>query len=283
MDSRWDEKQQRRQDKDARMIELRDMLQNVVDEMENNKQKAEADRQESRQDLERVIEDLRQQNREQQDLLTSLSQTWRDDCERYHEETVNAVKSTANEQVPFNVQGYLDEFSRALATEVRMLLGEVGKIREERRALQHEIGELLCLKSKYTPGGEFEPDWRPPAPAAPPVDPMPPVPEMPEAPPMPKPGWRTVHTRPKKKKKAEQQAQQQQPVASTSAPPVHLMQQHLPQDLRGQLTRSWATWQPDRAALTPPSVEPTLAVPGRESPGLFGPRTPSNGSMYDRR
>jgi hypothetical protein len=22
-----------------------------------------------------------------------------------------------------------------------------------------EIGELLCMKSKYGPGGEFEPDW----------------------------------------------------------------------------------------------------------------------------
>jgi hypothetical protein len=22
-----------------------------------------------------------------------------------------------------------------------------------------EIGELLCIKSKYGPGGEFEPDW----------------------------------------------------------------------------------------------------------------------------
>ena len=61
---------------------------------------------------------------------------------------------------------------------------------------------------------------------------------------MPKPGWRTVHPKPKKKKKAEQQAQQQQPVASTSAPPppVHI-QQHVPQDLRRQLTQSWATWQ----------------------------------------
>jgi len=37
-----------------------------------------------------------------------------------------------------------------------MLLGEVGRIREERRALQHEIGELLCIKSKYGPEGEFE-------------------------------------------------------------------------------------------------------------------------------
>jgi hypothetical protein len=34
---------------------------------------------------------------------------------------------------------YLDEFSQALAAEVRMLLGEVGKIREERRALQQYV------------------------------------------------------------------------------------------------------------------------------------------------
>ncbi|KAJ4496016.1 hypothetical protein C8J55DRAFT_414638, partial [Lentinula edodes] len=70
-----------------------------------------------------------------------------------------AVRETANEQVPYNIQGYLDEFSKALASEVRILLGEVGKLREERRALQHEIGYLLCMRSKYGPGGEFEPDW----------------------------------------------------------------------------------------------------------------------------
>lgn len=69
-------------------------------------------------------------------FLILLSSGWRADCERHHEETISAVRSTAHEQVPFNVQGYLDEFSKALATEVRMLLGEVGRIREERRALQ---------------------------------------------------------------------------------------------------------------------------------------------------
>jgi hypothetical protein len=30
----------------------------------------------------------------------------------------------------------MDEFSKAIASEVRVLLGEVGKLREERRALQ---------------------------------------------------------------------------------------------------------------------------------------------------
>jgi hypothetical protein len=58
-----------------------------------------------------------------------------------------------------------------------MLLGEVGKFREERRNIQlsvvtvssrdqrlinafsSEIGTLLCLRSKYEAGGMFDPDW----------------------------------------------------------------------------------------------------------------------------
>jgi len=79
------------------------------------------------------------------------------------------TKSTANEQVSFNVQGvYIDDFSRALSTEVRMLLGEFVK------RGQHEIGELLCTKSKYGPGGEFEPDWTPLRPPGPPPPDVPP-------------------------------------------------------------------------------------------------------------
>ena len=71
---------------------------------------------------------------------------------RNREETMAAIRETANEQVPYNVQGvsrlspavptpthyeqYLDEFSKSLANEVRMLLNEVGKLREEKRSVQ---------------------------------------------------------------------------------------------------------------------------------------------------
>ena len=67
-------------------------------------------------------------------LITFLA--WRADCEWHKNETIEAVKATANEQIPYNVQGYLDEFSRSLATEVRMLLSEVGKLREDKRNLE---------------------------------------------------------------------------------------------------------------------------------------------------
>lgn len=37
--------------------------------------------------------------------ITYLSPGWRADSARQHEETLNAVRATAQEQVPFNVQG----------------------------------------------------------------------------------------------------------------------------------------------------------------------------------
>lgn len=73
--------------------------------------------------IETLLEELQRQNAEQRELLTSLSESrsefnylrgrsadscsadWRADSTRQHEETIEAVRSTAQEQVPFNVQG----------------------------------------------------------------------------------------------------------------------------------------------------------------------------------
>ncbi|KAF8308980.1 hypothetical protein DL93DRAFT_2063403, partial [Clavulina sp. PMI_390] len=109
--------------------------------------------------IEDVIMELRRQNGELSELLRNLSNDWRNDSERHHLEVIDAVRAMAAEQVPFNVQHYLDEFSKALSAEVRILLKEVGKLREEKRSLQHELGSLLALKSQYGPGGEYEPSW----------------------------------------------------------------------------------------------------------------------------
>ena len=69
------------------------------------------------------------------------------------------MRRAAQEHVPFNISDYMNEFSRALAGEVTLLLQEVGKLREEKRNIQHEIGCLHSLKQKYNPGGIFDPDW----------------------------------------------------------------------------------------------------------------------------
>ncbi|KAJ7028730.1 hypothetical protein C8F04DRAFT_1212100 [Mycena alexandri] len=270
MEERYNEKLARREGKDFKFVELRDMVQKIHDDMEADRARAEDARlaDAGKPGIETVIEELKRQNAEQRELLTALSETWRADSNKQNADTIEAVRSTAREQVDFNVQGYLDEFSRALAQEVRMLLGEVGKLREERRALQHELGYLLCMKAKYGPGGEFEPDWKPPpgAPGGPPLDPgpAPPPPELPQA----KPGWRTVPNRPPPQSRKQKKKDAAQPQAAPAPDPRRQVQ-------------SWATWQPNLDYVpTPQSQEATtLLVPDTGSPGLFGPRSP-RGSRY---
>jgi hypothetical protein len=126
-----------------------------------------------------------------------------------------------------------------------------------------EIGELLCMKSKYGPGGEYEPDWyvllyfssflgvshtfscrtppgEPPGPQPPTEPPIPPIPE-PTDPPFVRPAWRLYH--PRKKRKKEPKA----PVHATSVQPPQARPSHMgpsPMDrhLRQQVA-SWNTWR----------------------------------------
>ncbi|EFI27492.1 hypothetical protein CC1G_15527 [Coprinopsis cinerea okayama7 len=301
MEQRYQDKLARRQAKDVEMVELRDMVQKLTEEVVADRDRVDqfVAQTATRTDLEGVIAELRRQTDEQRQALEMFSESWRADCARHQEETINAVKSTAQEQVPYNVEGYLNEFSKALATEVRMLLGEVGKLREDRRALQHEIGFLLTMRSKYGPGGEFDPNWTPPAGTGPggggpgdgPPPPAPDVPEPPpEAPPAARPGWRPVKKKKKKEKAAAMQQQQQ----------MHGMEEHVghhPTGASGLPRRpvmavspraqvsSWAApWMPDPTMQpSPASVEATLQVPARGSPGLFGPKSSDGGdSMYAR-
>ncbi|KAI9460678.1 hypothetical protein HD554DRAFT_2176531 [Boletus coccyginus] len=261
MEEHWAEKQRWKEERDGQIRELMGMVSRLVDEQAAAREREEEQRQanEAKPGIEQVMEELQRQNAEQRELLNAVSENWRVDSNRQHQETISAVRATANEQVPYNVQGYLDEFSKALATEVRMLLGEVGKLREERRNIQHELGYLMMMKSKYGPGGEFDPDWKPPmAPGAPPPPPPPPdIPPPPEDMPPARPAWRTV---PQRVSRRSRRPREPAPPEPTPEP---------------RQVHSWVTWQPNPAlAPTPPSVEPTLLVPDRGSPGLFGPRSP---------
>lgn len=67
-----------------------------------------------------------------------------------HQLTQQAAKASAREQVGFNLTGYLDDFSKALSGEVRVLLKEVGDLRESRRALYMELAELLLMKGRQS-------------------------------------------------------------------------------------------------------------------------------------
>jgi hypothetical protein len=125
----------------------------------------------------------------------------------------------------------------------------------------------MCMKSKYGPGGEFDPDWlalllglfiqsltfhplrrRPPT-GGPPPPPEPPGPDVqpPHDEPMPaRSGWRPINqTKGRKRKKQETgpvPGPIPGPIPGPTGPPEP---RHAgpPPDLRQQVTGSWATWQ----------------------------------------
>ncbi|KAF9652258.1 hypothetical protein BDM02DRAFT_3109229 [Thelephora ganbajun] len=177
------------------------------------------------------------------------------------------------ERGPYNASGappkYINDFSKALASEVRILLDEVGKLRDERRALQYEIAELMSVKSKHGAGGEFTPDWAPKHEAPPPLMPELPPPAIEDSGSLQpaKPAWRTVHKRPDRKRK--------QITAATPAPP--LAPQLASPPVKPE-TPSWAQWRPDHLVspvprqATPSMPPPREVVPPRM--GLFGPPSP---------
>ncbi|KIK25347.1 hypothetical protein PISMIDRAFT_349791 [Pisolithus microcarpus 441] len=80
------------------------------------------------------------------------------DCEPGGGKAISWRDAQPVEQVLYNVRGYLDEFSKAIAIDVCMLLGEVGELHEECRAIQHEVGSLMMVRAEYSPGGEFHGD-----------------------------------------------------------------------------------------------------------------------------
>lgn len=94
-------------------------------------------------DIEHVLDELRRQNDATVQLINNLTEAWRADSAHRHQETIDAVRATAQEMVPYNLTGYLDEFSKALAGEIRTLLGEVGRLHEQKRTLQ------LYVVSRY--------------------------------------------------------------------------------------------------------------------------------------
>ena len=93
MDERWEQKLGRREEKNAQMIELRDMMQTIHDNMERDRNKCEEDRRECQDGiliptspyflvlilhsfagLQKIIDDLRTENAQQRELLTTLSE-----------------------------------------------------------------------------------------------------------------------------------------------------------------------------------------------------------------
>ncbi|KAI5985383.1 hypothetical protein EDD15DRAFT_2390182 [Pisolithus albus] len=153
--------------------------------------------------------------------------------------------------------------NKALASEVRILLAEVGKLRDEHRQLQFEIAELMAVKSKHGTGGEYiSPDWRPKPQEA---MPLPSTAAMPSpvddgAPVQVRPAWR-----PTRRERA--------PKGLLAPAPAPVPQIEAPRPVSNPNVPAWAQWRSNLALM--PSVGPSGPVSPRPAtpstrPGLFG-------------
>ncbi|KAI0062511.1 hypothetical protein BV25DRAFT_1870279 [Artomyces pyxidatus] len=183
------------------------------------------------------------------------------------------MASNKSTGVPFSgaAPKYLNDFSKALASEVRILLQEVGKLRDERRALQHEIAELMAVKAKHSAGGEYSPDWRPkqlPLPLEAPLPEMPPPEEHGPMEPA-RPAWRTVV-----KHQPPPPGGRRKGKAAAPPPPPPPAPAPLP-DPRADLP-AWAQWRPNPllAPVARTATPSQAVVQAPQRAGLFGPVTP---------
>nr|VWP02392.1 N/A [Ganoderma boninense] len=140
LDERLGAREVRGKDKDVQDAPSRDRLEQIFANQLDMKNANAVSRDELMAEMQshhlQALNSIEQQRIVSEGVIREMAGAWRADHEKQKTEIIAAVKATANEQVPFNVQGYLDELSRSLATEIRMLLREVGELREEKRNLE---------------------------------------------------------------------------------------------------------------------------------------------------
>ncbi|WVR08584.1 hypothetical protein IAU60_005639 [Kwoniella sp. DSM 27419] len=140
----------RRADKTARDKKITDALEKLVAERDEAKKKQASE--EKKPGTQAILDALKTAGDGQAGFLRKLATEIMEQNSNQHLLTQQAAKGAAREQIGFNLAGYLDDFSKALSGEVRVLLKEVGDLRESRRALYMELAELLLMKGRQSAG-----------------------------------------------------------------------------------------------------------------------------------
>lgn len=193
--------------------------------------------------------------------------------------SVQRTPPPTNPTGPYNggLPKYINDFTKALSAEVRVLLEDVSKLRDERRALQAEIAELMAMKAKHGVGGEYGSKWMPPtdmrSPSPPEEPPLSPTehtqaPTLAEA----RPAWRTIS---KNEKRTPRTSLPGAPHSYSSRSPAISARRSLSPESNGARPPAWTSWRPNslvHAPVSQPTVSPLRSTPPRG--GLFGPSTP---------
>ncbi|KAG9013171.1 hypothetical protein FRB90_006205, partial [Tulasnella sp. 427] len=118
-EQRIQEAEIRRTEKTERMQELHDLVHSIIADREEEKRRAEEERAAAaaKPSIENIYEAIIQQNAQQQAFMARAVEDMRADAERQHQEILETVQATAHERIDFNLSRYMDDFSKALASE----------------------------------------------------------------------------------------------------------------------------------------------------------------------
>lgn len=127
----------RRADKAALAKKMEEFLQNIIKDTNALKKIADAEAKEPGQapSVKAILEAYKVAGKEFSTFLNKMAHDIMDQNSSQHKLTQEAAKLWAREQVGFNVAGYVNDFCKVIANEVRSLLKEVGDLREQRRAM----------------------------------------------------------------------------------------------------------------------------------------------------
>nr|XP_019051135.1 hypothetical protein I302_01584 [Kwoniella bestiolae CBS 10118]OCF30065.1 hypothetical protein I302_01584 [Kwoniella bestiolae CBS 10118] len=123
----------RRTEKTARDKKITEALDKLVLDREEAKKKETAN--EKKPGTQAILDALNKKGDAESAFLRKLATEIMEQNSNQHVLTQQAAKLAARDQIGFNLAGYLDDFSKALSGEVRVLFKEVGDLRESRRAL----------------------------------------------------------------------------------------------------------------------------------------------------
>ncbi|THH31833.1 hypothetical protein EUX98_g2343 [Antrodiella citrinella] len=269
-DQRWQEKMARMTAQEDKMNRMMELMAEMREDKEEEKERQTQEQQALRDEVRRFAEELSVFRGDVQQNMRQLMDDIRLELSAQQDITMEAVRATAREQVPYNIQRYLDDFSKQLAIEVSTLLRETGRVHSQLRGMQAEIGHIYIEKSKL--GLDGRPDgWVPPgcAPAAPAEPELPVEPETAEEPITARPAWRNVQQR--KSRRSRGAAAAAQAPAPSIAPTMSMGPMPPMPPVAYEQRHSFTPWRqsfpdPDRPDLfyhlfhPPPSSTPVYAL-----------------------
>jgi hypothetical protein len=95
--------------------------------------------------IEQILSAATQQREDTANLLSAVAVDLTNEIKGERVRFIDSMRDATT----MNMQIHVDEFKKALTTETQRSLKELGTMREQKKALEHQIADLFALKAKH--------------------------------------------------------------------------------------------------------------------------------------